>query len=200
MSHKNWNTSHTLLERAKQDSNNDIWEEFVVCYEPFIFHILNTFSVPHSSQADLSQKVLLRMFQSLKTYDSSKGKFRTWLGVVVKNTVFSYYNEQKRRSQHEKKIEEMGADHLALHTQESELETLIEEEWQLWVGSKALEAIRPHFSAAALKAFELSLQGMDNDRIASELSVKKTSVAELKARVKRKYIHEVRSLIQSLER
>ncbi len=191
-------TSHTLLQRAKFDDQN-AWEGFIEAYGRFIFHMLNVMRVPQKDIDDLSQLILLKLWKNLGSYDFEKGRFRPWLSTVIKNSVLSYFKSNKKKNS-ELSMDAHGEDMLlAMPFVESEIEEKIEEQWKSYVAEKALERIAPSFSKNAMDVFRLSLKGMDNAEISAELEIKKTSVAELKARVKSKFVKEIKILIQQYE-
>ncbi len=43
---------------------------------------------------DLVQDVLVKLWKGLKTYDKSKSKFRTWISLITKNTVNSFFRKK----------------------------------------------------------------------------------------------------------
>lgn len=83
-------------------------------------------NVSTSDFDDLVQNALLKLWRSISSYDSTKGKFRSWLGVVVRNAVYDQFAETKARrelQQQETESLQMLEDQPA-----SNVEKLIEQE------------------------------------------------------------------------
>lgn len=146
---------------------------------------------------DLVQNVLLKLWSSIASYDSSKGRFRTWLGVVVRNAVYDQVAETKRcRKLFKQELELMQT----LEEQPaSEIEKRIEQEWAGYVTNLALERIEKLFSVEAVKSFTMSLNGTETATIARELNLTVDSVYTLKSRVKARFIKEIKAVIDELE-
>lgn len=195
---KNFNTSHTLLGRARE-GDESAWDDFIDYYQRFIYHMLHVMKTPSKDIDDLSQTVLVKLWKNLKSYDKDKGKFRSWLSVVIRNAVLSYFTSHKNKNKewsidaHEESNENF------LPSSPAEIDAQIESEWKNYVAQRALDNIKSLFSDNAIRVFSLSLEGLSNEEISEQCELKKTSVAELKARVKSRFIQEIKALIQEME-
>jgi RNA polymerase sigma-70 factor (ECF subfamily) len=127
--------------------------------------------VPSNDFDDLVQNVLLRLWKSLASYDPGKGRFRTWLGIVVRNAVVDHFAETRRRG----KLMEQGQAFFQMlnETPSSEIEQRIESEWVRYVTDLALERIRKVFSGEAVAVFTMSLNEKPAKEIAEEKSPRK---------------------------
>lgn len=192
-----WKTRKSLILRAKNADDSQAWEEFVRYYERFIYHVLHRMNVSTSDFDDLVQNVLVKLWKSIASYDPDKARFRTWLGVVVRNAVYDQFAETQRR----RKLVENESE--ALHRLEkgpaSEIEQLIEQEWAEYVSSLAMERIEKLFSTEAVKSFTMSLDGSSAKEIAEQLNLSTDSVYTLKSRVKSRFIKEIKAVIDELE-
>ena len=146
---------------------------------------------------DLVQNVLLKLWRSIVSYDPDKARFRTWLGVVVRNAVYDQFTEAKRHG----KLLQHELDSLQMLEQEpaSEIEQLIEKEWADYVTSLAMERIEKLFSEEAVKSFTMSHDGVSAKEIAEKLNLSPDSVYTLKSRVKSRFIKEIKAVIEELE-
>ena len=145
-----WKTRKSLILRARNPDDSQAWEDFVQYYERFIFHVLHRMNVSVNDLDDLVQNVLVKLWRSLASYESGKARFRTWLGVVVRNAVydqFSETNRQRKLLQHELESLQMLEKEPA-----SEIEQLIEKEWADYVTSIAMARIEKLFSEEAVKS------------------------------------------------
>lgn len=154
-------------------------------------------NVSVSDLDDLVQNVLVKLWKNLATYDSEKSRFRTWLGVIVRNAVYDHFSETKRR----RKLlqEELELVNMLEASPASEIEKLVEQEWAEYVTKLALERIQKVFSDEAVKSFTMSHAGVSAETIASEIGISIDSVYTLKSRVKSRFIKETKAVIDELE-
>ena len=191
-----YTTRQTLLLRARNRHDKDAWGEFTEVYRPFIYYVLKCMEVHQNDIDDLHQDILIRLWKKLPSYDPAKGKFRSWLSFVVRNIVLNSFQKNSTR------LEKMAQ--LSKHYQndpaaQNEIDKMIEHEWKMHLSKLAMETIHSLFSGKAVEAFELSLQGLDNNSIAQQLGLSADSVKVLKSRVKSRYMAEVKRLINNFE-
>lgn len=191
-----WNTRLTLIERAQDPENSHAWEEFEDYYRDFIRMVLRKMQLPHSDQEDIAQEVLLKLWQNLKNLqlDKDKAKFRTWLSVVIKNTVLNYLDSDKRREKREDIYRETLPEEA-----KQDIETWVEAEWKQHMIDQVLKHLENFFSGQALKIFLMDLEGKDVDEIAETLNIKKNSIYVLRNRVKQRFMKEIKHLRDKLE-
>jgi RNA polymerase sigma-70 factor (ECF subfamily) len=78
---------------------NEAWAVFQARYRGVILGwCLRRGLSPHGAE-DLTQDVLLKLFQQLPHYphDPSRGQFRGWLKAVVNNALTDFWRQQRRR-------------------------------------------------------------------------------------------------------
>jgi RNA polymerase sigma factor (sigma-70 family) len=192
-----WQTRKSLLKRVKDPSDQRAWADFVAYYENFIYHILRRMELNTEDCDDLVQDILLKLWKSLESYDMEKGRFRTWLGRVVRNAAYDSFAAVTSRRALMETEREMAE--TIRSTPASDVEKLIEEEWMLYMTSFAMERLRGIFSGEAVNVFSLSLDGIPADEIAKQLNLTRDSVYTLKNRVKARFIQEVHALMQEME-
>ncbi len=72
------------------------WEEFVAVYGPVIFSwARRDFALQTSDAEDVRQDVMLRVWRSVRSYDASKGRFRNWLYVCLRNAVCNMHRDRR---------------------------------------------------------------------------------------------------------
>lgn len=93
-------TSTTLLQRLKDESDSDAWNDFVNRYSPKVFDWCRKNSLQDSDAADVTQQVLLKLVTTMRTfdYDSHRGSFRGWLKTVTSNAVKDLARQWQRRN------------------------------------------------------------------------------------------------------
>lgn len=90
------NTRPTLLERLRDGSDTLAWTEFFQRYWPLVYAYARRRGCSEHTAEEIVQDVMLKVFQrkDVFRYDPCKGRFRDWLGVLVRNRVI----ERARRS------------------------------------------------------------------------------------------------------
>ena len=191
----NWITRKTLLLRAVDSNDNSTWSEFVDYYGRFIYHIILKMGVNSSNADDLAQQILLQLWRKLETYDSTKGRFRPWLSTVIRNAANKHLSQEatrvRRRNEQAQTL---------IHETPSELDKMIENEWENHLTQQALTGVRKVFSGKAIDVFLMSLEGISQQDIALKLDIALASVKVLKARVKACFVSEMKRLIRTMER
>ncbi|WP_372807620.1 RNA polymerase sigma factor [Pontiella sp.] len=195
-----WQTRQTLLLRAKNQDDDAAWEEFVRYYSGFIHMVLHKMNLYQVDFDDLAQEILLRIWKSLPDfiYDQDRAQFRTWLGRLIRNQVLDHIRSTERRTRkHSAVADEMESS--ARVMDEPEMGKIIEEEWKLHIVQLALRNISTLFSARAIEAFRMSIDGKSTAEIAARFDVKPNSVVKLKNRVKERLVIEINHLRNELE-
>lgn len=198
-----WNTRKSLLLRAADQNDHKAFEEFAVYYEDFIRIIIMKLGVSAEDYKDLQQNTLLKLWQSLSKFDfkHEKVSFRGWLGTIIRNDVYKFFNKKKRSQDtvaNESSLS-LNIDDLNSSSTENEFQQIIEEEWKAYVITIAIEHIKPYFSGNAMEIFSLTLDGLSVQEIADKLGVKENTVYMLRSRVKARFQQEVKNIRQLLE-
>ena len=93
------NTRATLLERLRDGANALAWDEFFACYWPTIYGFARHRGCSEHTAEEVVQEVMLKIFQQrdVYQYDPSRGRFRDWLGTVVRNNVAEHRRRPANR-------------------------------------------------------------------------------------------------------
>ncbi|MGJ8643804.1 MAG: RNA polymerase sigma factor [Luteolibacter sp.] len=188
-------TRFTLIQRVKDPLNEDAWQSFSDAYGGYILAVLQKVSIGQDEAADLRQEILLKLWKRLPEFDyePDKGKFRTWLYQIIKNTAFTHMSareSQQRRD--ELYVQENGAD-------SDVLDQLMRDEWKAFICQKALENLRGIFVDQSVEIFEKTLEGSSVEDLAVSYGLKENTIYRIKNRVKERLIVEVRRLRHELE-
>lgn len=191
-------TRHSLLQRATQDSQAADWEELHQYYEPFVKKILIRLKIRPADLPDVQQQVFLRLWKGLGNYKklNNGSKFRNWLSTLIRRTAIDWYHQKKHQ---QKEVELDGELFEEFHHSESEVEQLIEKEWQKHIVSLAMEQLQKIFSGNALEVLALTLEGKSAEEISEQLQLRKESVYVLRSRVRNRLTKEVQKLRLNLE-
>jgi RNA polymerase sigma-70 factor (ECF subfamily) len=72
------------------------WEEIVRRYHKRIYNICYRFSGSPDQAQDLTQEVFIKMYGSLKSYDSQRAAFMTWMTTITRNLLVDYFRKSKQ--------------------------------------------------------------------------------------------------------
>lgn len=199
--HTHLHTRNTLIKRAKSQQDDAAWRELVDLYKPYIYVVIRSMEVPADDADDLLQQTLIAIWKSLPDYqyNPEQAKFRTWLNKVTRNQVLSHF---RKKQSHKHKLEKF-VDQGHAQTDDSEQsdihEAMFSKEWELFLSNAAMRNIEQYFSANALAAFKLFLEGKDSTQISQELEVNRDSVYKYISRIKAKLTEEIAHLKHDLD-
>jgi RNA polymerase sigma factor (sigma-70 family) len=77
------------------ERNQEAWQAFHVRYHDVILSWCQRRELPSGCAEDLTQEIWLKLLHDIRTYDFSKGRFRSWLKAVVNNKVTDYWRRQQ---------------------------------------------------------------------------------------------------------
>jgi len=197
-----YKTRQTLLIRAQDPDDATAWDDFVEYYQRFIYHILHRMNMHENDFEDLNQLILIKLWQRLKSYSSDKGKFRSWLSQVTRNTVLNFLRDRQalKNAPIDGRIEE-GQKILdeVLSTSSTDFEQMVEDEWRAYMCDQALKRLEELFTGNAVLAFKMKQEGKEVEEIARELGLTSGSTHVLISRVKSKFATVLKELIIEFE-
>jgi len=93
------NTRPTLLESLREGADPQAWEEFFGRYWPLIYSYAKHGGCSDHTAEDIVQAVLATVFQQrgVFRYDRQRGRFRSWLGKVVRNKIAEHHRRPDQR-------------------------------------------------------------------------------------------------------
>ena len=88
----NEKTRATLLNRLRDGADALAWDEFFDRYWPLIYSFARYRGCSDHTAEEVVQDVMLKVFQQRDVfqYDPTRGRFRDWLGTVVRNQVAEF--------------------------------------------------------------------------------------------------------------
>lgn len=94
-----YTTRKSLLKRL-QKNDGISWEEFYRTYWPLVQNIGGKVGLPQDACKDLMQEIMLDLFKGEKImhYDASRGKFRTFFGVLIRHKASEMLRDSARQS------------------------------------------------------------------------------------------------------
>ena len=189
-----WKTRKTLVQRARDPNDHGAWDEFTSYYHGFIRALLIRLQVPEDNIKDLSQDVMVKLWQNLPQMEHGRNqaKFRTWMGTLIRNVVYTHGTQTASRRRRDAQAA-MPA------IEQPDLEDMIEKEWRQHLIDLVMERLKKSFSGKAMEVFSMTLDGNTVDQIASSMELNKDSVYVLRNRVNSRFRKEVRQLRTHLE-
>jgi RNA polymerase sigma-70 factor (ECF subfamily) len=194
LSKEHWKTRQTLIARARDPNDSQAWDEFAGYYASFIRMVLMQLRTPLDDLEDLSQTILVKLWQSLSTVELGRdhARFRTWLGTVIRNTFYTHCSQTASRIRRE-------TDAAVANVVPPDIEEIIESEWRKHIIALVMERLHASFSGKAMDVFTMTLDEKSVDDIASALELTKDSVYVLRNRVQSRFRKEARQLGSFLE-
>ena len=89
---------HRLVERCLQ-GDDAAWETVVSSYGRRIYNLSYRYTSRKEDSEDLTQEILIRVYQNLKSYRSEAGSFQNWVLRVARNLIIDHYRQVRRYPQ-----------------------------------------------------------------------------------------------------
>lgn len=99
-----------LVERCLE-GDDAAWERIVTMYAKRIYNLSYRYTGRREDAEDLTQEIMIRVYQNLNTFRSDAGSFQNWILRVGRNLIIDHYR-QTRRYQPAAGSEEMDSMHL----------------------------------------------------------------------------------------
>jgi RNA polymerase sigma factor (sigma-70 family) len=181
-------TQPSLLLRIRDASDAESWQTFVSVYAPLIYRSCRRRGLQDADAADVGQEVLAQVARSIREfeYEPELGRFRDWLGAVVKNKVTRFLQNEAR-----------GVRGAVSHTPVETLGgTEVDSEWVAEFHSHllttAMDRIRDRFELPTWRAFEeVWRNNRPSNEVAHELAVPIEAVYLAKSRVLKRLREEL---------
>ena len=189
-------TRESLLERLKNSRDQLSWGEFCLAYERYIYFIIRGMAIGHHDAKDITQDVLIGIWQNIPDYKYSpdRAKFRTWVCRIARNKVVDFI--RKKTAEH-KRLEKVSAYQDLQAMSLPQVEAIAKVEWKAHITDSAWNNIKDDFRGCATDCFEMMNQGLLVVDISHKLGISESSVYVYKKRVKDKLISEIRRLEQN---
>ena len=87
-----------LVERCLQ-GDDAAWEAVVISHGKRIYNLSYRYTNRKDEAEDLTQDILIRVYQNLKSYRSEAGGFQSWVLRVARNLIIDRYRQSRRYGQ-----------------------------------------------------------------------------------------------------
>jgi RNA polymerase sigma factor (sigma-70 family) len=185
-------TRPSLLFRLRDPRDQEAWNHFLGIYGPLVYAHARRRGLANEDAEDVSQKVFARVSEAIRTFDyePARGRFRDWLGFVVRNEVVRHWKQGVKHAQ-----DRVLDSHLLDQTAGDSVDPEWAEEFHTHVLQMALAHCRPHFEPATWRAFEMVwLENRPALETAQELRQPIDWVYVAKSRVLKRLWEEVQEL------
>jgi RNA polymerase sigma factor (sigma-70 family) len=187
-------TRPSLLIRIRDPRDSEAWEVFVDTYLPMIYRYTRRMGLQDADAADVSQEVLSEVARCIRAfeYHPDRGRFRDWLGVLVRRRVFRLLKKKDRDT-----ADPGEEDSNALGRNPADVEWTDEFNARILVA--AMEKARPHFEPRTWRAFEgVWLENRRAVDVAADLNLPIEMIYTAKSRVLKRLEEEVRILAEDV--
>lgn len=177
-------TRATLLARLKYPHDGDAWRAFADRYGPPVFRYCRKLGLQDADASDVVQEVLAQVAMSIRQfeYDPAAGRFRDWLGAVVRGKL----------SRHGRKRSPAPAGDVVADLAGPEAEASWVFEFNANLLAVALTRARVGFEPRTWRAFELTwVEDRPAPAVASELGLPVALVYVAKSRVLKRVREEL---------
>ncbi len=122
----NSTTSATLLERLQDGADPLAWDDFFARYWPMVYAFAKRRGCSHETAEEVVQDVMLSVFKhrDVFEYDPGCGRFRDWLGALVRNQVAT------RRRRASERVRARGGDPQAAPPEPAAADTGPDAAWE----------------------------------------------------------------------
>jgi RNA polymerase sigma-70 factor, ECF subfamily len=165
-----------LVERCLQ-GDDAAWEMLVSSYGKRIYNLGYRYTNRKDDAEDLTQEILIRVYQNLKSYRSEAGSFQNWILRVARNLVIDHYRQMRRNPQTggSEELETMNIKDVKIPTPQRAAEQSEAAQFL----QKGLQALSPELKEAIILR---DLEGMAYNEMAELLNVPEGTV---KSRINR---------------
>jgi RNA polymerase sigma-70 factor (ECF subfamily) len=173
-------TRASLLSRLRDPADDAAWREFQACYGELILRYARARGLSQCDAEDIHQIVLLGLCRSLRGfhYTPSRGRFRDYLGRVVKNAVARSITRQRPAP-----VSLDATGRAAEVAARDEADGLWEREWRNHHLRTAMAEVRRTFEARSITLFERLAAGVPAEALAREHGMEVMAVYQAKKRI-----------------
>jgi RNA polymerase sigma-70 factor (ECF subfamily) len=190
----------TLLEQVR--SNDELaWQQLVHLYGPLVHRWCKRSSLNDDDINDINdifQETFHAVSRNLAKFSpvKAKGSFRSWLKTIVRTKIADHFRKLNNHAQGQGGTEaQLRIANLSDPFLEEDDDPRQEEDEQALVVQRAMELIKPEFSAQNWAAFEkVAMEGHSATEIAKSLNVNPQTIRQANYRIRRR----LRGVLQDL--
>ncbi len=176
-----WQTTRpSLLERVRDPANDAAWAEFDLRYGELILRYCHRCGLQHSDAEDVRQIVLMSLASALRSFEyrPQRGRFRSYLGRVVRNAVTRHATRPDGR------MPVLCIDETAADGADEPPDERWEQEWVAHHLRRAMQTIRQTTDPGRVEIFDRLLAGATVAQIAGEYGMTTDAIHKIKQRTR----------------
>lgn len=187
-------TPGSLILRLRDNRDENAWKTFVQLYTPLIYGLARREGLQEADAADLTQEVLNEVIRSIQNFelDHSKGRFRDWLGVIIRRRIWAFRKNVRDLSL-------INAAALSGIDDDGTTDPGWDAEFYRYVLDKALERIQSEFEPNTWRAFLCTWVNDENPtNVGQSLGMSVSAVYMAKSRVLKRLEAEILEIAEDL--
>lgn len=175
-------THASLLSRARRLSDDGAWHELEGKYRELVLRFCRARGLEVNDAEDVRQAVFVSLARHLPgfRYDPQLGRFRDYLGRMVRNAIVAH-QRARARGLRTLDVTEIGVDAPAGRDASDEL---WDEEWSRHHLRRAMATLRKSHEPETLSVFEHLLEGASTQATALRFGLSEEAVHKIKQRVR----------------
>lgn len=185
-------TSHSLLERLRDPSDEASWQRLVDLYTPFLQGWLRRYQVSEVDADDFVQEVMTVVAVEVRAFQhrEQRGAFRSWLRTILFNRLRGYWRQQQTRQ-----VAAANDMLTLLEDPASDLDRAWDRDHDEFIMRRLLNLIEPDFAQPTWLAFRRQvIDSRSASDVAAELGITANAALIAKSRVLRRLREEARGL------
>lgn len=183
--------------RVRDPGDAQAWFEFERRYWPLVFRFFRRQGLRAVDAEDVTQDVFVELARSIRTfqYDRERGRFRDWLGAIIRHALWKRTNSDRRRSDAFTEWE----DSTAIDLYEKEEDAEWEDAFIQHVQRIAISRVRRELGEEVFKAFYACwIKDRPPQEVAEEMSRSAGWIYQAKHRFIRRTVFEVIRLAEDV--
>lgn len=186
-----WPTTRvTLIAQIQNAADADAWREFVDLYAPVVHNYCRRRGLQFADAQNIAQEVFSHVSRAIGTFefDSARGRFRNWLGLITHQQMLKYGARQARPG---RGVGE-GRGEAILETFDGEAAAIWTETVNAHIYARAVERVRQDTDAEVWQAFHRVWENEERPGdVAREMGKAPQWVYQCKHRVIRRLKQEI---------
>ncbi len=178
----NETTQPSLLSRVRNTSDDAAWREFDAKYRDLILRYCRARGLQPADAEDARQIAMIILSKSLRNfeYKPSIGRFRGYLGLVVRSAISRQFAKPDARA---RSLDSVVLDN-AQADDHGQSDELWEQEWVSHHYRLAMQTMRQTHEPKSVKIFDRLLEGLTVEQVATEFETSTQAIHKIKQRFK----------------
>ncbi len=191
-------TQPSLLSRVRDGSDQAAWREFEAKYRELLLRYCRARGLQQSDADDVRQLVMMNLAKALRNFEYSpeKGRFRSYLGRVVRNSISGYFSRPNPADR--------ALDTALMATVPSEdpdeKDDLWEQEWVNHHYRLAMKTIHATFDKRSVEVFDRLVEGESVATVAEACEMSTQAVHKVKQRIRKRMQELVAAQVREEDR